>query len=349
MTLQDPFYSAAGVTREKLLTGRSLFGDQALHLTLPDDPIIDLDEAMRTYLAKEGPPNYGKPKLVNDLMEMMVNPANLGMVYDMSKTYTAQGAFFHSRGNCLAFSFLYTAFARAKGLRVSFREVDIPPQWDKVEGELYFLSRHVNVRVHLAANQDIIVDFDKVNSKPYYRAKKISDNKAFALYYSNIGTDYLIAKDYENAFRYFIKGLELWPDDSAIWSNLGLLYRVNGLYNYAEKAYLIALELGGPQLYGLTNLSALYNLIGQDAKAEYYFQYAQKRQMKNPYYRYHQALDAFHISDFALALNHLKAARDLDAEVYEIQALLGETYGKLGHSGRANKARAKARELLKKR
>lgn len=345
--LQDPFYSADEITRADLLSGRGLFGDGDGRVSLPDDHVMALDDTMWTYLAKNDTRSHGRSYQVRNLMRLMVDQENLGMVYDMSKTYTARDAFHNSRGNCLAFGFLYAAFGRAQGLDISFREVEVPPQWDKVEGELYFFSRHVNLKVHLGVNQYFIVDFDKLNYKPHYRSWKISDKKAFALYYSNIGTDYLLEEDFKNAFRYFAKALELWPQDSAIWSNIGVLFRKMDKYDYAEKAYFIAMEHNESQNSVFTNLSVLYDRMGQIKKAEYYFQVAQEHQKKNPFYRYHQALEAFQIGDYALTLDHLKAALKRDEDVYEFHALLVETYIKLGDQGRANKARAKAVKLLK--
>lgn len=343
---QDPYYTAAVVTSADLISGEALFGEQAKDIVLPDDDVLALNDTMRAYLKRYVPHNYVETMRVRVLARMIFGKGTLGMEYNASKTLTAMNAFKHTEGNCLAFSYLFTAFARERGLRASFQEVDIPPQWSAVGDELYYLSRHVNVILNMREVRDIVIDIDSINYKPHYRARKISDNYAIALYYSNKGTDYMIAEDFENAFRYLVKALELSPRDPAIWSNLGVMYRMKGMYNYAEKAYFVALKYKGRNKSVLTNLSALYEYMGEMEKSEYYSSLARDYQLKNPYYNYYQALDAFAEGDYDLTLRHLKMALKRQKKEHKFHKLLGETYAKLGDDTRANKALIKAQELL---
>ena len=283
---QDPYFSATVVTHTDLISGEALFGEQAKDIVLPDDHVLALNDTMRDYLKRYVPRNYFETVKVRVLTRMIFGKGALGMEYNTSKTHTARDAFKATEGNCLAFSYLFAAFARERGLRVSFQEVDIPPQWSNVGDELYYLSRHVNVIIHMKEIRDIVIDIDSINYKPHYRAKKISDNFAIALYYSNKGTDYLIEGDFENSFRYLVKALELSPRDPAIWSNLGVMYRMKGMYNYAEKAYFIALKHKGQHKSVLTNLSAMYEYMGEMEKSIYYSSLARDYQLKNSYYNF---------------------------------------------------------------
>ncbi|PHZ86418.1 tetratricopeptide repeat protein [Paremcibacter congregatus] len=347
--LQEPHAQATVISKSDLLSGEALFGAEARHFSLPNDQVMMLDEDMLEYLDRYVPRRNHELTRIRSLLTMMTGAGTLNMHYDMSKTYTARDAFHKAEGNCLAFSYLFAAFARQKGLKVSFQEVEIPPQWDEADDELLYFSRHVNVKVHMGDFRETsgyVVDIDRINYKPYYRQWTISNREAIALYYSNMGTDYLQEGNIKAAFLYLVKALRLSPRDAAIWSNLGVLYRHQGLHNYAEKAYFVALSHDGRQKSVLSNLSVLYDEIGDAEKSDYYFRLARSHQMKNPYYRYFQALEAYRSGDYDLALSHLKAALKRRDDEKRFHQLLGETYAKLGDEPRAIKAEAKVRELM---
>lgn len=347
--LQDPHAQATVISKSDLLSGEALFGAEARHFSLPNDQVMMLDEDMLEYLDYYVPRRNQERTRVRSLLTMMTGAGTLNMKYDMSKTLTARDAFHKAEGNCLAFSYLFAALARQKGLKVSFQEVEIPPQWDEADRELLYFSRHVNVKVHLTNFRefgDYVVDIDRINYKPHYRQWTISNREAIALYYSNIGTDYLQEGNTKHAFLYLAKALRLSPKDPALWSNLGVLYRHQGLHSYAEKAYFIALKYDGRQQSVLSNLSVLYDEMGETEKSDYYFRLARSHQMKNPYYRYFQALEAYRAGDYDLALSHLKAALKRRDDEKRFHQLLGETYAKLGDEPRAIKAEAKVRELM---
>lgn len=347
---QEPLSSSAHVSRADLLSGEALFGDEARHFSLPNDQVMALDDAMRSYLDRYVPRKNAEFTRVRNLLQMMTGSGTLNMNYDVSKTHSARDAFHKGEGNCLAFSYLFAALARQKGLNVTFQEVDIPPQWNRAGNELFYFSRHVNVRVHMRGTrggQDYVVDIDRINFKPHYRQTAISNREAIALYYSNKGTGYLEEGNIKQAFLYLVKALRLSPKDAAVWSNLGVLYRMQGLHDYAEKAYFLALQYDGRQQSVLSNLSVLYEQMGMQEKSDYYFNLAKSHQMKNPYFRYFQALEAFEAGDYDLSLSHLKAAVKRRDDEEKFHHLMGETYAKLGDVSRATKAWDKARDLIK--
>lgn len=343
---QDPFYTVAVVTRADLLSGEALFGAQAKKMILPEDHVMEINDKMRAYLERYVPRNYVENTRVRVLARMIFGKGILGMKYNAFETLTARDAFLKAEGNCLAFSYLFATFARESGLKAHFQEVKIPPQWSSTGDELYYYSRHVNVVIRMREVDDLVIDIDRVNYKTHYRAWRLSDKRAIALYYSNKGTDYLTGEDFENAFRYLVKALELSPRDAAIWSNLGVLYRIKQMYNYAEKAYFIALKYDGRQQSVLSNLSVLYEHMGEMEKSEYYFKLVKEHQLKNPYYRYHQALDAFEQGDYDLALSHLKEAVKRQKNEGKFHDLLGKTYAKLGDETRANAAWSEEKDLV---
>ncbi|MCF8474078.1 MAG: hypothetical protein K9G26_05210 [Emcibacter sp.] len=343
--LRSPIYSIDNITKKDLLSGEALFGDKAHDIILPEDHVMSLDEDMKTFVDKYLPRNMAPASQVRNLMSLMLRADALNMKYDATKTYTAHGAFKASEGNCLSFSYLFTVLARERGLRVSFQEVAIPSEWDPAKDTFYYVSRHVNVRISMQDRRDLIIDIDRINYKPHYESWKISDKNAVALYYSNKGADYIIKNNYENAFRYLVKAIELSPKDASIWSNLGILYRLKGMYNYAEKAYFIALKFDSVRLSVFNNLVTLYDQVGDVKRSEYYKDLTKKYQMGNPYYRYYKALDAFDREEYDIALGHLKKAikkRNTEKMFFD---LLAQTYRKLGDDSHAEEILEKARKL----
>jgi len=341
--IQDPLYSAEKISRQHLLSGEALFGDAAAKMILPDDGVMDITDKMVSslnhYVSRKG----AKRSRIMSLLHMMTGAGALAMEYDMSKTYTARDAFKYAEGNCLAFSYLFAAFARERGLKVRFQEIGIPPEWNPAGDTLYYISRHVNVRVRTETARDYVVDIDRINYKPHYKSWIISEKQATALYYSNKGTDYLSEGDYEKAFPYFVKSLMLAPRDAAIWSNLGVLYRMNGLYSYAERSYFMALKYDSHNQSVLNNLVVLYDQTGHSEKSIYYSDLVKKYQLKNPYYRYYRALEAFAEGDYDLTLRHLRAALKAQNNDLKFHNLLEATYAKLSDDSRTSKAGEKVK------
>ncbi|PHZ83430.1 hypothetical protein [Paremcibacter congregatus] len=338
----NPSYDVPVVKRADLLSGKALFGSSAKRITLPDDDVLGLNQKIREHLEAYVPRTKSHVTQARSLMRLVTGAGLLGMEYDVSKTYTAKEAYRKSVGNCLAFSYLFVAMARERGMDVEFQEVEIPPAWDHDEGDLYYFRRHINVRVNMKELTDYIVDIDEVNNKPQYRAWGISDKEAIALYYSNKAADYLYEGDIKAAFRYLVKGAELSPKDASIWSNLGVLYRKQGLKSYAEKAYFIALQNKGNQWSVLNNLSALYQHGGEEEKAAYYAQLAEEHRLKNPYVRFFQAKDAFEKHDYLIALEHMKVAVDRKSDEKKFYLLLVKIYHALGEDQKAQEMQQQA-------
>lgn len=334
------------ISKDDLLRGDILLGEDAEKINLPDEDILYINEKARSLLNYYVPDNYNDHMKVNLLMKAVLGRGAMSLRYDVDKTHTAQGAFESREANCLGFSYLFVSMARELGLKARFQEVYIPPQWTSAKEKVYYFSRHVNVRVDIPqTGASYIIDIDRASVKPHYRVKMLSDRHAKALYYNNVAMEYLTKEETADAFRYLIKALKMAPEESAIWSNLGVLYRLNDLPKYAEKAYQIALDYGKSTQSVLNNLSTLYDHIGNMEKAQYYAALAKRHQMKNPYYRYHRAQEAYAEGDYKTTLDHLRAAVKKKTNEYKFHQLLAETYTKLGMEPQAHKASSKAEKL----
>jgi Flp pilus assembly protein TadD len=326
---------SAEITREELLSGGILFGREAEAIELPDDRVLELTPEMRAFLDLHIPKGIKEYSRIRTLMFALVGPGGLAMEYNPEATYTAREAFRRSEGNCLGFSFLVTAMARERGIKTVFQEVDIPPEWAEESENIMYASRHVNVRASTNTPFDVIVDINRINVKSYYPVHVLSDREAAAHYYSNIGAEYLEKADMKNAFRYFVKAVKLSPDSSELWSNLGVFYRQNNAYKYAEQAYFLSLKYKASNYSAMTNLALLYDHQGEVEKADYFRKQARSYQMKNPYYRYYMARDAYEEGKYDEALDYLRSIIGKKVEEPRFYRLMADTYAALGEEDKA--------------
>jgi len=333
------------ISTVELLSGEALFGPQVESIELPEDNVLQVGNSMRDFAKDTIPFNASKYAKVKTLLKAVLGPDQLGMKYNTTATFTARAAFEKAEGNCLSFSYLFVALARDQGLRVNFREVDVPPEWDNMNEEMYFHAGHVNVQVSINYNREAIVDIDKVRNKPSYEGRLISDNHARALYYSNIGAEHLQAGDQREAFRYFAKALDLAPEQENFWSNLGVLYRMNGLMDHAESAYLIGLAINPSSRTVLNNIVALYEHKGEPEKVSHYAGLVYNYQMKNPYFRYMIAQEEFDKGLYDESLRHLKFAIKRKKKESKFYQLMGLNYQKMGLLAKSEAAFSQARKL----
>ena len=92
-----------------------------------------------------------------------------------------------------------------------------------------YLNRHVNVHVDLGPLDDHVVDFNIDDFKSSYTSNKITDARARAHYFNNMGVESMQAGDTASALAYFRRGIaENDRNFSPIWTNLGTLYLRNG-------------------------------------------------------------------------------------------------------------------------
>lgn len=271
---------------------------------LGDVDILALDQRMLAFLNKHVDRDHGQMMRLHELLYAIVTDDSFGLKYD-GTTRTAQDTFAARQGNCLSFTNLFVALAREVDIEVVFQEIEIPPDWSR-EGDTYNLSRHVNVFVDLGGVGTRSVDFNIDNFQSDYDRKLISDERALAHYYSNIGAERLQKSEFLEALAYFRKALAVDQGFAPAWSNLGALYSEAGHFDFAEAAYLQALEIDPRELVAMSNLGQLYEFLGQEELANRYNERSNRHRMRNPYYRYHLAHSAYLARDYEAAIGHLK-------------------------------------------
>jgi Flp pilus assembly protein TadD len=265
------------------------------------------------------------------------------LVYD-DRTRTAAETFREQHGNCLSFTNLFIAMARYLDIHASYQEVDIPPDWS-LAGESFLFSQHINVELDLGADVIRVVDFNNYDFDADFDRRIISDQRARAHYFSNLGVDYMLETETFLAVSNFLQALREDPEFVPAWINIGILHRREGFPDFAEAAWLKALEIDRFSLVAMSNLANLYEQEGRPGEAEYYANRVTSHRMSNPYYRYNLAQEAVMEGDYTAAIGHLKFAirkRDKEDRFY---SLLGVSYLLNGDEDNARKWMEKAEEI----
>lgn len=97
-------------------------------------------------------------------------------------------------------------------LDVTFQMVDIPPSF-RADGEMILLNNHINVLVRGVRSdvnflQAYVVDFNTAEYNGNYDTRKVTDNYAIALYYSNVAVESMQARNSEMRSDISRKGLK---------------------------------------------------------------------------------------------------------------------------------------------
>jgi Flp pilus assembly protein TadD len=334
----------ATIAPSEILAGASLGGAPGPRGLVDNDDVLALSPEMREFLDASVHPRATIGVRLRELIDAIINEGTFGLVFD-GATRTASETFEQRRGNCLSFSNMFVAMARYVNLEASYQEVDIPPDWG-FQNDVFLLNRHVNVHVDMGPLDDHVVDFNIDDFKSSYDSRLISDARARAHYFNNMGVEHMQKGDTASALGYFRKAIE--DNDrqfSPAWSNLGTLYQRNGHPAYAEAAYLHALRVDENDLVAMSNLARFYELQGDDESAALYHKKVREHRRENPYYRYQRARDAFELGDYDVAIRHLRYAIRKKNNEDQFYHLLGLVYLQKGNERAARRWLTKAQEV----
>jgi tetratricopeptide (TPR) repeat protein len=321
----------------------SPLADGAEHLDLSNLDMLEMTPGMIEFITSymDGARNrYAK---MQRLVYAIIGDGNFELVYD-DKTRTAQETFRDARGNCLSFTNLFIAMARYLEIHAEYQEVDIPPDWSIV-GESFFFSQHVNVLVDLGVGIQRVVDFNMYDFQEKYDRRTISDARARAHYFSNIGVGHMMNGETTLAYANFRQAILEDRAFSPAWINMGILHRREKYPNYSEAAYKRALEIYQFSLIAMSNLANLYDEEGKTELAEKYLARVQSHRMKNPYYRYQIANSAFIDGDYKTAIKDLTYAIGKREDEDRFYFLLSLSYLMSGEKEEAQRWMKKAEEV----
>jgi Flp pilus assembly protein TadD len=333
------------ISREMLLRAEPLGAESEPAAIVEQSDILAASPQMRGFVDEHVNPGATDRFKLQQLIDAIMNRTTFGLEYDET-TRTAAETFRERRGNCLSFSSMFVSLARLAELSVFFEEVEIPPDWS-LRRDTFVLSRHVNVKADLGGGGGVhVVDFNIGDFKTTYEVRTISDRRAAAHFYNNLGVERMQNGDTVLAVALFRRAIEVDDDRfSPAWTNLGTLYRRNGHLEHAEAAYLKALQEDKRDLVAMSNLVALYEKIGDHDRAAVYRKKVDEHRMRNPYYRFRLAEEAFYERDFDAAIEHLKYATRKNKDEDRFFFLLGLCHLMKGNEDEARRWMSKAEEL----
>jgi Flp pilus assembly protein TadD len=297
----------ADISPDELLAGTVLGVSPEASAPVADDEVLAVTDDMRAFLDAHVHPRAADQVRLRELIEAIITTDVFSLEFN-DRTRTASEAFRLRTGNCLSFSNLFVAMAREVGLKAFFQEVDLPPDWS-IDKDVFVLNRHVNVRVDLSPLGVHVVDFNIDDFRASYTTREISDTRARAHYFNNMGVESMQAGDAAIAVACFRKAIaDNDREFSPAWTNLGTLYLRLGQPAHAEAAYLQALKADRDEVVAMSNLAGLYDRQGDAKRAAAYRRRVTNHRMQNPYYRFQRACDAYQAGDFDTAIGHLKFA-----------------------------------------
>jgi len=343
-----PLVVTAPESTEYLLSGQEMFGEDIDTSDIGSDGILALNDVMRDYVSSRVKGDPQARSRLKKLIRGMIDDGLLTLDYDANRTHTAIETFETRQGNCLSFSILFASLAREANLDATFQMVDIPPSF-RVDGEMVLLNNHINVRIN-GIRRDInhvggyVVDFNTAEYNGNYATKKVTDEYAIALYFSNVAVESMQAGDARRAFRYLKKGIETDPEIAGLWVNLGVLYSRHEHYNMAEQAYRQALSVQPANKSALVNLASVLAILGREEESAFFAQKVAYYRDHNPYYHYFKAQTAYRENELDDALVYLAEAIRLKRDEHQFYFLRGLVHYRMKEYDLAERDYRKARD-----
>lgn len=287
---------------------------------------------------------YDDQDVKRQLLSMaLTNRAMLGFHYNDERTLTASEAFETRSGNCVAFANLYIAMARKAGLDARYHEVLIPPEWSAQE-DTFIISKHINVMVK-GRNGPWELDISGREIKLNAKRRIMEDREAYVMFLNNLGVNALLEDDLPTAHAFLAKAIEVAPNVTDSWSNIGVVLSRNGQLRDAEFAYQTALRINPDELTAMGNLYDLYVDQENLAAAEKLATRVERYRKENPYYLLLLSDEATQRQDFKESLDLLKQAIRQNKTDHRLHFAMARTQYLSGRVDEAEDSLSRAREL----
>jgi tetratricopeptide (TPR) repeat protein len=279
----------------------------------PDVDVLALPPAAEPVLDAALAGKHSKQARTEAIGGLFVPGGGLDMHYETMATGTAAETFDTRRGNCLAYTHLFIAMARSRGIDARYREVLGVPQWQSA-GDYVMLNRHIAAYGEFGHGGSYVADFGFLYESERNFGRVVSDDRARAQHFNNLGAAALVHGDVADAERLFGRGLTIDRGVNYLWTNLGTAHLRDGDPRGAEMAFQQALALIPWDVTALNQLTRLYSGIGRDDLAAIYRQRSEGALRQNPYQQFAWAIEARKAGDLDKAANYLRRATNREPE-----------------------------------
>ncbi|GIU45510.1 lipopolysaccharide assembly protein LapB [Shewanella colwelliana] len=290
--------------------------------------------------------------LANQWLADYINADNGGFLYQDNMTRVAADTYGDRAGNCLSLVLLTAAMADALDVDVEFQEIEVPPIWDK-QGDFYLVNGHINLRLipketndtfHVS-KQAIQVDFLPERSVRGYAKKQIDKATVMAMFYNNVAAESLVVGDFDKAYSHIKQSLQLKADFVPALNTLAILYRYKGLDDAAETVYKLALGQDGEDMNALFNYAVLLSSQNRLEEWAEVHKTLELARIRNPYYYYDMAQQAYFDRQYDEALTWYKRAVEKANYRHEFYFGLSRAYWATGDEDKAKRNLEKALAL----
>ena len=291
--------------------------------------LLSLDEDIRQLLDARIEDQWLAKRKLNALRELLFHEDALNIGYDASVTRTASETFYAGEGNCLSLTSLFVAAARHVGLDAEYLTVEVTPTWDH-QGMTMIRYEHIVASGKISPGESYVVDFLPEFIISDQKTSAISDEKARALYYNNLGAEQLVAGKTQSGKAYLALSIMMDEGFSDAWNNLGIAMRRSGEETLAEYSFRKALTLDPGNYSALSNLARFYQQAGRIEEALQLEQRVERYRKRNPYFHFFLARLSLNAGDRELALEVLNNAIRLkkdEADFYQLAAAIYKDKG----------------------
>lgn len=301
---------------------------------------FEITDEMKAWAHNQVPDTTPTAERLEALLAALVDPNRLSLAYEPGHTATAREAFESHKANCLAFTSLFVGMARELGLPAFYLDVNDVEKFEK-DGDLMVVSGHVSGGYNIGGGKVKILDFTPAAQPGYRSVRPLTDLRAVALYYSNRGAEMIRAARGNEAMPWLRKAVEIDPELSGAWVNLGVGLRRAGDVAGAEAAYRKALEVNPEAAAAYTNLAALLRVRGQDAEAGELLNLAARADGRNPF-------SYIALGDLSLSHGRLEEARTFYQKALRLNREDASVYAALGMVALARGDSREAQRWLRK-
>lgn len=301
---------------------------EELRLVLPADVLDrDIDDAVR----------------MQRLVDFMIGDDGLALRYQEQPTFGIAESFARRRVNCLSFTMMFIAMARAAGLSAYAQASDDALAMRVLDDTLY-RATHVNAGIQ-AAGERYTVDVGWQAILAGRTPQRISDARLVGSLHNNHAVERLLEGDLAGAALAIEAALALDASSATLWSNAGVVHWRAGQPDAAERAYARALTLQRDHVGALSNMVALHRSRGMPRQAASYERRLQRVQASDPFSQFliAQSLAASGAQREAI-VHYQRAIRLLPGEP-RFHRSLAEAYQQQGKLDAAERARERASQL----
>lgn len=263
----------------------------------------------------------------------------LGLTYDGTQTRTLKEIWRDRKANCIGLTALCVQACRILGIEARYAEPMNQGRWVRHNG-IIKLERHLVATALLPPQDDLVLDFSPRarNARGNYLLQYLDEPRVKSLWASNRAVETLEAGDMAEAERLARMSVQMDPTCSVAWNTLGVVHLAKGALRESEDAYLKALSTEPGNTTVLGNLETLMRNQGRTAEAAAYRKSSLDLRRRDPYYLAFLAEEALAEHRAEEALNHVRAAIQVqprDPDLHLLEAGCRVVLGRLDEAEKA--------------